>query len=134
MAHLDEIEGVECPCGTSRRAFLLPENKAASVHQVDISRDAKPHYHTRLTEIYVVLEGEGALELDGKRVSVRPGTAVLIPPGVVHRAVGKLKILNVSVPPFDPRDEHVVPARRKSGGASASGRRSTGVRRERRRR
>jgi hypothetical protein len=30
---------------------------------------------------------------------------VLIPPGVRHRAVGRMTILNVVVPPFDPGDE-----------------------------
>jgi hypothetical protein len=32
----------------------------------------------------------------------------MILPGTRHRAVGKLKILNVCVPPFDPADEHEV--------------------------
>ena len=112
IARFDEIAGVPCPCGTSRRAFLVRGNKTASVHQVEISKDAEPHYHKRLTEIYIVLEGSGTLELDQERVPLRPGTAVLIPPGVVHRAVGKLKILNVSVPPFNPKDEHLVKASR----------------------
>jgi hypothetical protein len=30
---------------------------------------------------------------------------VLIPPGVRHRAVGRMTILNMVVPPFDPADE-----------------------------
>ena len=46
-----------------------------------------------------------AVELDGERVAVGPGGAVLIPPGVRHRAVGRMTILNVVVPPFDPADE-----------------------------
>ena len=33
------------------------------------------------------------------------GHAVMIPPGVRHRAVGRMTILNVVVPPFDPADE-----------------------------
>jgi mannose-6-phosphate isomerase-like protein (cupin superfamily) len=108
VARLDEIPPVGCPCGQSRRAFAIPGNDAASVHLVEISKDARSHYHERLTEIYVVLEGEGHLELDGEQVPVRPGTAVLIRPGTRHRAVGQLKVLNISVPPFDPEDEHVV--------------------------
>jgi hypothetical protein len=38
-------------------------------------------------------------------VAVKPFTAVLIPPGCRHRALGKLKFLNLPVPAFDPRDE-----------------------------
>jgi mannose-6-phosphate isomerase-like protein (cupin superfamily) len=59
------------------------------------------------TEIYYILEcgADAAMELDGERVGVRPGSAVFIPPLTRHRAVGKMKILNVVVPPFDPADE-----------------------------
>jgi mannose-6-phosphate isomerase-like protein (cupin superfamily) len=45
------------------------------------------------------------VELDGDPVAVGPGVAVLIPPGVRHRAVGRMTILNIVVPPFDPADE-----------------------------
>jgi mannose-6-phosphate isomerase-like protein (cupin superfamily) len=78
------------------------------VHRVEISEDAQAHYHKRQTETYVVLEAEegAAVELDGKLVPVKPGVAILIPPGVRHRAVGKMVILNVVVPAFDPADEH----------------------------
>ena len=44
-------------------------------------------------------------DVDLFAVAVGPGSAVLIPPGVRHRAVGKMRILNVVVPPFDPADE-----------------------------
>ena len=45
------------------------------------------------------------VKLDGERMALGPGGAVLIPPGVRHRAVGRMTILNVVVPPFDPADE-----------------------------
>ena len=38
-------------------------------------------------------------------MAVGAGVAVLIPPGVRHRAAGRMTILNVVVPPFDPADE-----------------------------
>jgi len=106
VAQLDELAAVSCPCGKTRRAFLSPDNSVATVHLVDISADSRPHYHQRLTEIYLVLEGEGHLELDGEIVPLRPLTAVLIKPGCRHRAVGTLRIANISVPAFDPADEH----------------------------
>lgn len=105
VAQMDEIDGVECPCGESRRAFVSPDNPVASVHLVDITEDARVHYHKKLTEIYLVLEGEGAVELDGEAVPVKPLTAVLIKPGCRHRAVGRMRIVNVPVPAFDPEDE-----------------------------
>jgi mannose-6-phosphate isomerase-like protein (cupin superfamily) len=104
VAQLDEVPPTPCPCGHARRAFAGPGN-AASVHLVDISADARTHYHKRMTEIYLVLEGEGHLELDGELVPVRPMTAVYIRPGCRHRAVGKMRIVNIPVPAFDPGDE-----------------------------
>ena len=105
IARLDEIDPVGCPCGQSRRAFVSPDNPVATLHMVDISADSRAHYHKKLTEIYLVLEGSGHMELDGERVPVGPLTAVLIRPGCRHRAVGKLRIVNVPVPAFDPEDE-----------------------------
>lgn len=105
VAQLDEIAPLPCPCGQARRAFADLAGAPASVHVVEISADARPHYHRRLTETYVVLDGRGHLELDGQTVPVRPMTAVMIRPGCRHRAVGRLRILNIVVPPFDPADE-----------------------------
>ena len=100
-----ELPAVECPCGESRRAFLSDADGVASLHIVDISNDARAHYHKRLTEIYYILEGAGEMELDGERHAVRPGDAILIKPGCRHRAIGRLRVLNVPVPAFDPEDE-----------------------------
>lgn len=99
------LEPVPCPCGSTRRAFTDEPDKIASLHVVDISEDAKTHYHKKLTEIYYILEGEGQMELDGVRFDVRPGTSILIKPGCRHRAIGKMKIINIPVPAFDPSDE-----------------------------
>ncbi len=106
VAQLDEMEAEKCPCGWTRRAFVFEDNDAASMHMVDITEDAQVHYHEDMTEIYLVLEGEGHMELDGDMVPVKPMTAVFIPPGVRHRAVGDLRVVNVPIPPFDPSDEH----------------------------
>lgn len=105
IAHLSEIAPTPCPCGQARRAFADLPGAAASVHLVDIRADARSHYHKRMTEIYLILEGEGHLELDGEKIPVQPMTAVYIRPGCRHRAVGKLRIVNVPVPAFDPEDE-----------------------------
>lgn len=105
IAQLDAVPPVQCPCGWARRAFADQPGAVASVHVVDIQEEARPHYHQRMTEIYVVLEGQGHVELDGQLYPVKPLTAVYIPPGCRHRAVGRLRILNIPVPAFDPGDE-----------------------------
>ena len=107
IAQFDDIDAVKCPCGFSRRAFVAPDNQVATMHIVDIEQDAKVHYHKKLTEVYLILEGEGYMELDGEMVPVKPFTAIFIKPGCRHRAVGKMRIVNVSIPAFDPEDEYV---------------------------
>ena len=104
IAQLDDLPPTRCPCGFARRAFAGPGN-AASMHVVDIEADSRAHYHKRMTEIYLVLEGEGQMELDGKLYPVRPMSAIYIRPGCRHRAIGKLKIINIPVPAFDESDE-----------------------------
>jgi mannose-6-phosphate isomerase-like protein (cupin superfamily) len=58
-----------------------------------------------MTEIYLVLEGEGQMELDGELYPLKPMATVYIRPGCRHRAIGKLKIINIPVPAFDESDE-----------------------------
>jgi mannose-6-phosphate isomerase-like protein (cupin superfamily) len=105
IAQLDEIPAQQCPCGMTRRAFVASDNPVATIHMVDIDRDAQTHYHKKLTEIYLVLEGTGHIELDGERYPVKPLTAIFIKPGCRHRAIGNLRIVNIPVPAFDPADE-----------------------------
>ncbi len=105
VARLDEIDAIPCPCGKTRRAFVAEDNPIATLHLVDISRDSRAHYHQAITEIYLVLEGQGHMELDNDIIQLEPMTAVLIKPGCRHRAVGNLRIVNIAVPAFDPHDE-----------------------------
>lgn len=105
IASFDDIEATPCPCGEAKRAFAIPENTTATMHVVEIKQDSQTHYHKKMTEIYYVLEGEGHIELDDESHPLKPGVSVFIKPGCRHRAVGKLKILNVPVPAFDPTDE-----------------------------
>jgi len=72
-------------------------NPAAWAHAVDIE-GAKLHYHKRATELYYVLEGSGTLVLDGAEQEVRKGTLVHIPPGVVHGARGRMRVLVIGIP------------------------------------
>ena len=70
---------------------------AAWAHAVDI-QEAKLHYHKRSTELYYVLEGDGNVSLDGVEHEVRKGSLVHIPPGVVHGAKGRMRVLVVGIP------------------------------------
>ena len=106
ISQLSEVPPTPCPCGQARRAFADEPEQLATVHLVDIKTDARTHYHKRMTEIYIVLEGEGEIELDGERFPVKPLTSVMIKPGCRHRAIGNnLRIINIPIPAFDPNDE-----------------------------
>jgi mannose-6-phosphate isomerase-like protein (cupin superfamily) len=102
-----DVPGVPCPCGTARRAFADVPELPATVHVTEISENAALHYHKRLTETYFFLEcGAGAqMQLDEDILPVKPGMCIMIPPGVRHRAVGKMKVLIIATPKFDPTDE-----------------------------
>ena len=108
IRHEDEAARERSACG--HRYRLLSEGDqgvAAWAHAVEID-GAKPHYHKVATELYYVLEGEGKVLLDGEEEAVRPGTIVHIPPGVVHGAVGKMKVLVVGIPDIDDSDIYYV--------------------------
>ena len=109
IAHLDEIPPKPCPCGFARRAFADLPGAAASLHLVNIEADSRAHFHKRMTEIYLVLDGEGEIELDGLRHPVKPMTAIYIKPGCRHRAIGQLRIINIPIPAFDEKDEWFDP-------------------------
>jgi len=110
--HFDQIDPVHCPCGTSQRALAHVPEFPGTIHRTQIHADAQPHFHRRLTETYYILQCDSGaeLELDGERIAVQPGMCIVIPAGVVHRAVGRMTILNIVVPKFDPADEVLVPA------------------------
>jgi len=109
VKHRDETPAVPCPCGSAQRVLTAADEAGVSVHFVTISATSETHYHTRLTEIYVVIAGSGWLEMDGERQPLGEGDVALIPPGTRHRAVpgpDGLRIVNIVRPPFDPEDEH----------------------------
>ena len=102
-----EITGVSCPCGTARRAFADVAEFPGTVHVTVISEDARRHYHRTLTETYFILdcEDDAQMELDGEIIPIRERQCIVIPPGVRHRALGRMTVLIIVLPKFDPADE-----------------------------
>ncbi|MFP6856279.1 MAG: cupin domain-containing protein [Roseibacillus sp.] len=104
LRHEDEVTKERSACGYRYRLLSKgDEDVAAWAHAVDID-GARPHFHKRTTELYYVLEGEGKVVLDGEEREVRPGTMIHIPPGVVHGAIGKMRVLVVGIPDIDDSD------------------------------
>lgn len=100
VRHEGETAKERSTCGW-RHLLLSRDDRelglAAWAHVVDI-QGSRAHYHRRSTELYYVLEGEGTVTLDGVEHPVRKGSIVQIPPGVVHSAQGRVKVLVIGIP------------------------------------
>ena len=106
-ADFADIAGVPCPCGTARRAFADVAEFPGTVHITEIAENARRHYHKTLTETYFFLkcEDDAQMELDGEIIPIRERQCIVIPPGVRHRALGRMTVLIIVLPKFDPADE-----------------------------
>ncbi len=108
LRHESDAAKERSACGHRYRLLSKgDEDVAAWAHAVDID-GAKPHYHKISTELYYVLEGEGSVMLEGEERAVRKGSMVHIPPGVVHGAIGKMRVLVVGIPDIDDSDVYYV--------------------------
>ena len=99
VRHEGEAPRERSVCGFRDRLLSREDEGrvAAWAHAVDID-GARAHYHKIATELYDVLEGEGSVILDGVEHSVRKGSLVQIPPGVVHAAKGRVRVLVIGIP------------------------------------
>ncbi len=90
-------------CGIRQRLFTRDDGVPASITYLTVD-DAKSHWHGHTHEYYYVLEGEGALVLDGERVPVVAGDCVWIKPEARHWAEGAITSLIIAMPALDPAD------------------------------
>jgi mannose-6-phosphate isomerase-like protein (cupin superfamily) len=65
---------------------------------------SQEHYHTEAEEVYYVIEGQGAVRVDGKTRTIGPGDVVVIVPGERHtvwqEGEGDLVLLVTCVPVY----------------------------------
>jgi mannose-6-phosphate isomerase-like protein (cupin superfamily) len=98
IRHEGEVPRERSTCGWRDRLISREDTDVAAwAHAVDLD-GAREHYHRRSTELYYVLEGEGSIVLDGVEHPIRQGSIVHIPPGVVHGAKGRMRVLVVGIP------------------------------------
>ncbi len=104
IRHEDECPSERSTCGWRHLLISRQDHEVAAwVHAVDID-GAQEHYHRQATELYYVLDGEGTVTLDGETHAVRTGSLVHIPPGVVHGAQGRMRVLVVGIPDISDGD------------------------------
>jgi mannose-6-phosphate isomerase-like protein (cupin superfamily) len=109
IRHVDEVDTVvHSACGKSVRLFTHRDTDTANLHVTTI-HDAQLHYHERCTEFYYILKGTGTMQVGDETVPVRPGAALLIPPGTPHRGEGGFTTIVFGVPAWDEEDEVLLP-------------------------
>ena len=100
IRHEKDAQKERSTCGWRYRLISredASQHPAAWAHVVDID-GAKPHFHKKGVEIYYVLEGEGYIVLNEQEHPIFKGSLVHIPPGIVHGAKGKMRILVIGLP------------------------------------
>ncbi len=100
VRHEADVPTERSTCGFRHRLISREDagiGVAAWAHTVDID-GARQHYHKRCTELYYVLDGEGTITLDGVTHDMRAGSLVHIPPGIVHGASGRMRVLVIGIP------------------------------------
>jgi mannose-6-phosphate isomerase-like protein (cupin superfamily) len=94
-------------CGEIRCLIEEKDAAAAEIHRVEID-DAKLHYHARTDEFYYVIDGQGSMILDDEEIELHQGVVVYVPRGTKHKAIGKLTVLTICIPPGVLDDIHEV--------------------------
>ena len=100
------------PRAVEFRLLATPEHGCASVTQfvgfIPVGR-APDHFHT-YDEVVYVLQGDGALHIDGETAPLAPGTAVHLPSRLVHclenTGPGEMHVLGVFRPAGSPAEAY----------------------------
>src|ERR1700722_7925056 len=102
-----EVEPWAETCGQIRPLIEEADGAAGKVHHGEIDH-AKLHYHERTDEFYYVIEGEGTMVLDDETIELHKGVVVYVPRGTRHKAIGRLTVLTICIPPGVFGDIHEV--------------------------
>jgi mannose-6-phosphate isomerase-like protein (cupin superfamily) len=107
IRNLQEAPTVECVCGQSTRPLTWLDTPVCNCHVTQIT-DSVKHYHKACTEVYLILEGRGHMELNGDLVDVGPGSVILIEPYTRHRLWSEEGVRTVvfGAPAWRPEDEY----------------------------
>ena len=59
------------------------------------------------TYFFLECDCDAKMQLNDEIIDVWPGMSIMIRPGTRHRAIGKMKVLIMVLPKFDPADEWI---------------------------
>ena len=100
------VEAFTTKDGSTIRELHHTDRQSLAEARLEPGQATQRHFHRQSEEIYLVLEGEGDLEIDGESTRITVGDAALIPPGARHeiRAAGALRFLCCCAPPYSHED------------------------------
>ena len=105
---VERVEPFVTKDGSTIRELHHTEVQSLAEATLEPGQATERHYHGVTEEIYFVLKGQGEMELDGETRFLRPGDAVLIPPGAWHtlenNGTSELRILCCCAPPYSHDD------------------------------
>ena len=93
--------------GSTIREYFHTDAQSLAEASLDPGGTTQRHYHARSEEIYLIVEGHGALEVDGESRDVSAGDAILIAPGAWHQLTAGepgVRLLCCCVPPYSDGD------------------------------
>ena len=102
----DELTAFTTKDGSTIREYHHTAAQSLAEASLAAGGSTQRHQHRETEEIYMLLEGEGDMEIDGASQRVRAGDAVLIPAGAWHQitATADLRFLCCCVPPYSDAD------------------------------
>jgi mannose-6-phosphate isomerase-like protein (cupin superfamily) len=105
---LDAVEAFVTKDGSTIRELHHTPVQSLAEATLEVEQATERHYHRVTEEIYFVVKGQGRMELDGETTYMKPGDAVLIPPGAWHQlennGTSELRILCMCAPAYSHDD------------------------------
>ncbi|HEY8409141.1 MAG TPA: cupin domain-containing protein [Gaiellaceae bacterium] len=105
---MDDAEEGTATAGRMFRLLAPCSSATQFVGYIPVGR-APDHFH-KYDEVVYVLEGEGALHIDGESAPLRAGTCVHLPKGLVHclenTGPGEMQVLGVFRPAGSPAEAY----------------------------
>ena len=108
VTSVEAVEAFVTKDGSTIRELHHTQVQSLAEATLEVEQATERHYHRVTEEIYFVLKGQGKMVIDGETSQMRPGDAVLIPPGAWHtlenNGTSELRILCCCAPPYSHDD------------------------------
>lgn len=89
VAHAFDIAGAKARLAETGGYEIVHRSPGLEIGVYVLVAPEPDHQHPHADdEVYVVLEGQGALEVEGERVELHEGQATFVPAGAQHQFVG----------------------------------------------